>query len=292
MYPTFFESAAVSLHTWGLMVTLAFTAAAGVAHWRAPKVGIDPDKLVSMYVVLAVTGLVGARLLHFLFAEREAFLADPLIFFSCAGGWAFYGGAIGGGLGAVLVARARKLPVWKLADVFAPSLMLGYAIGRMGCFAAGCCHGGVLDQPVLDTVLSLPAGEILRVEGAPWLALQFTPGVGVGALRGQPLFPSQLLEMGVGIVLFGLLSWMWRSGRRFDGQVVAALLVAYAGMRSFTEQFRGDAIRGLYDLGPVSLSTSQIVSVAMVVLAAGLVAWRLPKGLAPEAPFEPPEPVV
>lgn len=292
MYPTFYQSGALALHTWGLMVTLAFTAAAGVTHLRAPKVGIDPDKLVSMYVLIAVAGMLGARLLHFAFAERDAFLADPAIFFSCAGGWAFYGGAIGGGLAAAALAKARSIDVWKLGDVVAPTVMLGYAVGRMGCFAAGCCHGGVLDAPVTGELLALPAGQVLAVDGWPFVGLRFEPGVGVGALRGEVLFPSQLVEIGTGILLFVLLSAMWRSLRRFDGQVLAAALVAYAALRGVAEQMRGDTIRGLHALGPVELSTSQLVAIGMMLLAAGITVWRLPKGRAPERPFEPPEPVV
>lgn len=291
MFPTFFQTDVVSLHSWGLMVMLAFVAAAGVTHIRAAKVGVDPDSLVPMYLIIAVFGMLGARVLHFVFADLDTILADPMVFFSATrGGWAFYGGAIGGTVSAALYTWSRGLPTWKLADAAAPTIMLGYAVGRIGCFTAGCCHGGVLDQPVTGELLGLPAGEVLLVEGFPWLGLRFEPGVGVGALRGEVLFPSQLLEIATGIVVFGLLSAMWRLMRRFDGQVLAGLLVVYAAARSFTESFRGDTVRGLHDLGPVQLSTSQIVSVGMLVVAVAIVALRWPKGLAPEQPFSPPEP--
>ena len=291
LFPTFYEHGGIALHSWGLMVTLAFVAAFVVAHLRAPRVGVDPDRLVPLYLVLTVSGMVGARLLHFVFAEPGVLSADPLAFFSPdRGGWAFYGGAIGGTLGGVAYAAAKKLPVLKLADVLSPTIMLGYAIGRIGCLLAGCCHGGLCPAPVRGTLLSLPHGDILSVQGAPFVALLFEPGVGVGSLRGQVLFPSQLLEIGTGLLLFGLLSLAWARWRRFDGQILAMLLVFYALARSFAEQFRGDAVRGLHAVGPVTLSTSQLVSGGMVVLAAVLVALLARRGVAPEQPFVPPDP--
>ena len=191
----------------------------------------------------------------------------------------------------ILAARNRA---WRYAAIctIASVLggMLGYAIGRIGCLLAGCCHGGLCPSPVRGTLLSLPHGDILSVQGAPFVALLFEPGVGVGSLRGQVLFPSQLLEIGTGLLLFGLLSLAWARWRRFDGQILAMLLVFYALARSFAEQFRGDAVRGLHALGPVTLSTSQLVSGGMVVLAAVLVALLARRGVAPEQPFVHPDP--
>ena len=293
MFPTFYENGALMLHSWGLMVTLAFVAAFLVVHLRAPKVGVDPDQLVPMYLLLAAAGMVGARLLHFVFAEPELFFSNPMVFFDTNhGGWAFYGGAIGGTVSGALYARWRRLPTWKLADVMAPTIMLGYAIGRIGCFLAGCCHGGVCERPVTGELLALPAGDVLLVEGWPFLALRFTPGVGVGALRGEVLFPSQLVEVTTGLVLFGLLSWAWRRWRRFDGQILAMLLVAYAAARASAEQFRGDTVRGMHELGPLTLSTSQMVSIGVVALAVVITAARARSGVAPEEPFVAPEPEI
>ncbi|MEC8424047.1 MAG: prolipoprotein diacylglyceryl transferase family protein [Myxococcota bacterium] len=288
MFPTLYSSDMVSIHAWGLMVLLAFAVACGVAGWRAPRVGIDPDKLVPLYVLVGVAGMLGARLLHFVFAEPDLFFTNPLGFFDAEhGGWAFYGGVIGGvGAGAVY-ARVRDVAVWKLADIAAASIMLGLAVGRIGCVLAGCCHGGVCDAPVLGDLLVMPYGEVKLVDGFPHVALRFEPGVGVGALRGRVLFPTQLMEVGSGLLWFGLLSAMWRWGRRFDGQVLAAMMVLYAGSRTWVEGFRGDTIRGLYDVAGVQLSTSRLVAIGMAVGALAIVALRFSRGVAPEVPFEP-----
>lgn len=85
MYPTLYEQVTsfgkLPYNSWGLMITLAFLAASTVSHFRAKRVGIDPDKMVGMYIVAIVAGLAGARLMHFTMATPEIFFKDPLIFF-------------------------------------------------------------------------------------------------------------------------------------------------------------------------------------------------------------------
>jgi prolipoprotein diacylglyceryltransferase len=78
---------------------------------------------------------------------------------------------------------------------------------------------------------------------------------------------------------------MWRWGRRFDGQVLAAMMVLYAGSRTWVEGFRGDTIRGLYEVAGVQLSTSRLVAIGMAVGALVIVAVKLRGGVAPEAEF-------
>ena len=123
------------------------------------------------------------------------------------------------------------------------------------------------------------------MEGFPYLALRFEPGVGVGSLRGSVLYPTQLMEIGFGLTWFAVLSAMWRWGRRFDGQVLAAMMVLYAGSRTWVEGFRGDSIRGLYEVAGIELSTSRLVALGMVAGAGVLVALRVRSGVAPESEF-------
>ena len=101
------------------------------------------------------------------------------------------------------------------------------------------------------------------------------------------LFPTQLLEISFGLLWFVVLSAVWRWWRRFDGQVLAMMMVLYAGSRTWVEGFRGDAIRGVYDVLGVSMSTSRLVAVAMVFGAAMIVALQWRKGVALETRFIP-----
>lgn len=284
MYPTLFTHQGQSFHTWGMMITLAFLVACLVLGSRVGRVGMDSDKLVPFYLLIIGAGLVGSRLLHFVFAETERFLANPLVFFDPnSGGFAFYGGAIFASVAGAWYGRRAGLHMWKLLDAGAPCMMLGLAIGRLGCFMAGCCHGQACPVPETGVLLGLPGGAIVTVAGAPWVALNFAKDVGVGAIHGVPVYPTQLWESLGAFSLFLLLSWMWSRARRFDGQIMAALLLVYPIMRSTIESFRGDTIRGTEWLG--LFSTSQLVSIPMVLLGVGIIAVRARRGLDPEIPF-------
>lgn len=280
-------SGSMELHTYGLFLTLAFIVAILVTLPRMRRVGLNSDQLVPLMALAIPAAIAGARLLHFLLStDRAAFLSNPLIFFSCAeGGMAFLGGAIAATAVGLAYARWVGMDVLKLADASAPSILLGLSVGRLGCFAAGCCHGQACGAALGGSLTGglFPGGEIVTVDGFPWVALVFKAGVGVGSLPDVPLYPTQLWESLGALALFGLLSWMWRSARRFDGQILAAAMVAYPLLRTTIEMFRGDALRGAGYFG--YFSTSQLVSFGLIPLALALVAWRWGKGVAPETPL-------
>jgi len=276
----------IGIHTYGLMIMLAFLAAFVTTSNRAPRVGIEADGLVPFYLIACVSGLLGSRLLHFVFAEPALFFSNPLVFFDFGqGGFAFLGGLLGGVAAGVAYAIWRGISVWKLADLVAPAIMLAAAVGRGGCFFAGCCHGGAIPEAeVVSTLLSLPGGSVVTIDTAPFISLVFTQGVGVGAIHDAPLYPTQLWEITSGLTLFAFLSWMWAKARRFDGQIMAAMLVCYAPIRIVNEMFRGDAVRGVDKFG-TGLSTSQLVSLSLVLMALGIILYRLPRGRDPETPI-------
>jgi phosphatidylglycerol---prolipoprotein diacylglyceryl transferase len=265
MWPTLLTIGdALPVHTWGLMITLAFLAAALVAHARADRAGVDGDRLVGLYLVTFLAGLAGSRLLHFTMAEPERFFRDPLVYLRFwEGGFAFWGGVVLGGLTAILWAHWRKLPVWALTDLLAPPVMLGLAIGRIGCFFAGCCHGRACPVPE-GAVNLLPAdfsGGALWVSASPPFVVEmFHHGMG---MRDTPMLPTHLWECVAAFLLFLVLSWAWRR-RRHDGQVFGLLLVLYAVVRAVIELFRGDTVRGVGWFG--HLSTSQVVGIPMFLL--------------------------
>jgi phosphatidylglycerol:prolipoprotein diacylglycerol transferase len=266
------------------MLMCALLAACLVAHSRVARIGVDPDRMVTVYLLAAIGGLLGARLLHFAMAEPTEFFGNPLVFFDPGrGGFAFYGGVLFAGGTVAAYARWKGMPVWKLADVIAPCIMLGLAVGRVGCFFAGCCHGAVCSVGTVRTLVSLSGGSVVWVDGFPWIALVFRSGVGVGSIHQTPVYPSQVWEALAGFLLFALLSWVWKHARRFDGQVMALLLLTYPVVRSTLEGFRGDAVRGTEWLG--FLSTSQLVSIPVLLVGVGviLVRWRV--GVVPEEEF-------
>jgi phosphatidylglycerol:prolipoprotein diacylglycerol transferase len=284
MYPTFFRFQGQGFHMWGLMLMFAFTAAILVLNKRAKRVGIDPDLLVMFYQIIIIAALVGSRLLHFVFAEPALFFSNPLVFFDFdQGGFAFYGGAIGGALAGSVYIKRKRISFWKLLDAAAPTLMLGLAVGRMGCFFAGCCHGRVVTGAQASSLLSLPGGSVVLVEGWPVIAFNFAAGVGVGSIHGVPIFPTQLFESLGAFSVFLFLSWLWTKHRRFDGMIFGILMMIYPILRSTIETFRGDVVRGTDWFG--LLSTSQLVSIPTFLFGVGVYLIRRREGLSAETPF-------
>lgn len=288
MWPTLYTQQTavgeVPYNSWGLMITLAFLAASIVSHRRAARVGIDPDKMVGVYLISIALGLAGARLLHFLMATPDVFFADPMVFFRLwQGGFAFYGGFILAGIGAVWYGIRKGMNPWKLADVVGPTVMLGLAFGRIGCFLAGCCHGMDVAlpadaRPILPDTFS--GGQIFLVEGFPFFVQLTRHGVGHNDV---PVYPTQLWESAAAFTIFLVTSWIWRH-RRFDGQVIGAVLVLYSIWRPINESMRGDEVRGVDYLG--LFTTSQLISIPVAVLGVAILVLRFRNGVAPEVPFE------
>jgi len=293
MFPDLFTqqtaNGPVELHTWGLMLMVAFFAGTMVAYVRAPKVGANPDILVPLVFVSIFTAVLGSRLMHFLFAEPGLLFSDPMAFFSISqGGMAVQGGVICAVIAGMSFARWRGAPALKLVDVIAPSIALGQCLGRLGCFFAGCCHGVACPAPVSGNLVSFfPGGDVVLTEGFPFVALVFTRDVGVGSIFDVPTYPTQLWESFATFALFLFLSWMWKNARKFDGQILAGYMLIYPFIRSVIEHFRGDEIRGTGWFG--FLSTGQVVSIAMFAAGLAIVAWGWRRGVAEEIPFTAPD---
>lgn len=285
MYPTLIQiSGQLGVHTYGLMILTGLFLAFMYSSVRARAVGVDSDELPVFYMIVAFAGIAVSRLFYFLFSEPDLFFSNPLVFFKPSeGGLVFYGGPIGGVAAGVTYCLINKIPTWKMVDISAPAIMLGLGMGRVGCFFAGCCHGMHVDVEVLSTFIDLKGGSVVHVDDFPHLALVFKEGIGVGSIHGQPLFPTQVWESFGAISLFGALAWMHKHLRFFDGQIMATMMVFYAGLRSTIEGYRGDSIRG-EDL-MLGLSTSQSISVFIVGLALLICLIQFRKGLGPEKKF-------
>src|SRR5947209_7911921 len=131
------------------MVALGFLAGLWTASRRSHRDGFTPDQILDLGPWLIVGGILGARSLYVITFWREQFAGKPFweMFMIQHGGLVFYGGFIGAVLAVVLYARLKKLQLWKVFDVLAPSLALGYSFGRVGCLLNGCCYGRACSLP-------------------------------------------------------------------------------------------------------------------------------------------------
>lgn len=254
MLPKLFELGPLTIHTYGLLLAAAFLTATALLAHLAEKDGIPRNRAWDLGFVVIISALVGAKLLMVL-GNLNYYLREPSRFLSLefwqAGG-AFFGGLIGATLGCLwYIRRDPKLRFWKVADAAAPAIALGQAIGRVGCFAAGCDWGTPIDLP--------------------W-AVQFTSQYAhdnVGVPLHTSLHPVQLYESiaVLGLFLFLLQARRWRS---FDGQVICLYFMGYSVVRFFLEFFRGDPGRGSVLDG--LLSIPQMIA---IVLFAGAIATHL-----------------
>lgn len=252
MYPRIFSSDVFVLHTFGLFLAAAYLAALWWLMRGAKREGIKSENITGLGLWLIIGAIIGAKALMVVRFFQD-YVTNPGDLWSLAtlqSAGDFYGGFIGAIFAAMIYfKRHPELPTWKTADLCAPAIALGQAIGRIGCFLAGDDYGRATDLPWAVTFRHPDAAAI---GGAP---------------LGIPLHPVQLYESFVCLLLFLFLVRLARN-RRFDGEIILAYSSLYALARYFLEFLRGDADRG-FVLGGL-LSTSQAIAIVTMITCAAL----------------------
>ena len=239
-----FQLFGLQVYWYGILTAIGFVLGFATASRRAPKAGIPGDYVVNLAPWIIIGAVIGARLLYVVSYWDKEFAGKPLsTIFNMRSGLVYYGGLIGASLGTSVYCRKHKLKLWTVADVMAPSVALGHAFGRVGCFMTGCCYGVPTDLP---WAVHFPKDH-------------WTHGVGV--------HPTQLYESGLNFALYLFLAWLFQR-RKFQGQVFAAYLMCYAVLRAAVESFRGDYHE--FYIGGIA-TPGQTVSI--VIMAAGLGLW-------------------
>lgn len=177
--PPIAADSGLPIRGYGVLLLLAVVSGVGVTTWRASRAGIHPDVILSLAFAMVVSGIVGARVFFVIqyWSELQgATLRDTLanIFSVDKGGLVVYGSLIGAMIGFAYFCRRHRVAPLPLADLIAPGMALGLAIGRIGCLMNGCCFGGPCDLP---WAITFPAGsppyEDQKGDGV-LLGLQFT----------------------------------------------------------------------------------------------------------------------
>ncbi len=151
--PRIVENSGFPIRGYGVFLTLAIILSGGLTVWRGQKRWNYPPELVTaICFVAAFFGIMGARLFYVIQYWRdiqEPTLRQTLISIIDVtnGGLVVYGSIIGGVIAGIAFILHKRLPLLGTLDLFAPGLMLGLAIGRLGCLMNGCCFGGVCDLP-------------------------------------------------------------------------------------------------------------------------------------------------
>ena len=265
MCPRLFEIGSFALPTYGVLVALGLLIGLTVAGRLAKRAGIDPNQITNLGVYVALSAIVGAKALLFL-TRWDYYSADWGRLFSLSAlqaGGVFYGGLLAALATAYFYTKKHGIPWLRAADVLAPAVAVGHAIGRLGCFAAGCCWGRPTDLPWGVTFTNPLAREI------------------VGTPLGIALHPTQLYEA------FGAAVIAWFLLRRFhrphaDGVILGWYLALYSSFRFAVEFFRDDAARPWLFGG--FLSTTQWVAVALAIFGVWLLSRTQPAPTARAAP--------
>lgn len=259
----------IPIFGYGLMMCLGFVSATLLAARRATKVGFPPETIWDLTFLFLVSGVGGARLFYLIqhgdrvFANcRSAFDYLKAAVNLPDGGLVLYGGLIAGAVVYWRFCRSRKLEAWKLGDLIVPSVFLGIAFGRLGCFFYGCCFG---DRCELPWAVEFP------VDSVPFKAQLQRGFLPDDAAASLPIHPTQLYSVIDGVLLC-LLTLAYYPIRTRDGSVVTLALLTYPVTRFFIERLRGDEM-GQFG---TSLTIAQWISLAMFAGGIGLATMRPP----------------
>lgn len=250
MYPILVEIGSLKLYTYGLFLALGFITAIWFTKRNARFYGVSDQTVSDLFFTILVAAIIGARLLY-VGINFNAYRNNPVeIFKIWNGGLVFFGGFIAAFFAAFAFLKIQKMEIWKTADILAPGLALGHAVGRFGCLFAGCCYGKTCDLPI---------------------AVRFSHPESLAPLNVL-LHPTQFYMVGTNFILFLILLAVQKR-KRFDGMVFLSYLMLYSAFRAVVEYFRGD-FRGDFIFEFLSLSQGIGLVVSCVALGFMIVKIR------------------
>ncbi len=255
MFPHLFELGRFAIPTYGVLVATGVLIGLFISVRNSAKQGIKAENAWDFGIAVVLAGIIGSKILYVILEWhsqysvgqnlREIFSLDTL-----QSGGVFSGGLIASFLVAWWFLRKHQMPALATCDAFAPGLAMGHAIGRVGCFAAGCCYGKPTDHwwgVTFKNLLPPPVADAL-----------------------VPREPTQLFESGAELIIFFILMWMFKR-KKFDGQVFGAYLFLYGIARFLVEFVRDDPGRGSVFGG--LLSGTQLIAIGLVLT--GSLIWYL-----------------
>ncbi len=232
MDPVAFEIFGMEIRWYGIFIAAAFLVGTIIATREAKRKGLDEEILIDMLLFAVPAALLGARI-HFVIFKWDIYRDNPMQILNFrSGGLAIHGGIIAAVIVAAIFCRVRKQNFWQLADITAPSIILGQAIGRWGNYTNQEAFGGPTD---------LPWGIIIN---------------------GERVHPTFLYESLWNFGVFIFLLWYSRKKSNVDGQVFLLYVILYSIARLFIEGLRTDSLMW------GQFRVAQLISLASIIVAA------------------------
>lgn len=244
--PVAFSIGPLSIHWYGILIAAGMILAYLLANYEANRKGLPEGTFVDLMFYLIIASLIGARLYYVLF-NFEYYAANPAAIIRVdQGGMAIHGGLIGGFLAGIIYARVKGYSFMQIADIAAPSILLGQVIGRLGNFINQEAHGGEVTREFLESLM-LPDFIInqMYIDGAYY----------------HPTFLYESIWNIVGIVIILLLRPHLKIG-----QSILVYLIYYSIGRFFIEGLRTDSL-----MLSESLRAAQMISIVLIVGA--IIVW-------------------
>ncbi|MDG1848570.1 MAG: prolipoprotein diacylglyceryl transferase [Candidatus Marinimicrobia bacterium] len=255
MYPVILEIGPIKIYSFGLMLVTAFYTCYGLLYLEMKRLKYDTEIASDIIFWSAVGGVLGAKI-YYLIENLDRTIQDPMGMIFSGSGLVFLGGLIGSIICVSIVLKNRNLPWYLFADIIAPLIMIGYAIGRLGCFLVGDDYGLPSSLPwAVSFPEGLPPTTISSFAAYyPWID---TSGINSEVFK---VHPTQLYESAVGILLFFFL-WSRRKKNQRAGTMFFSYLLL-AGIERFSIEFLRTNEKYLFD----TFSGAQMISFLMILV--------------------------
>ncbi len=237
MDPIAFEIFGIAIRWYGILLSSGILAGILLAYYEAKRLGYDPEYIIDLALWCVPIAVIGARAYYVIF-EWDYYNGDILKMINIReGGLAIHGALIAAVITGYIFTKARKISFWETADIVAPSIIIGQAIGRWGNFVNAEAHGGPTNLP--------------------W-------GIMVDGVKVHPTF---LYESLWNLCVFAFLIW-YRKKKKVNGEVFLLYGILYSVGRFWIEGLRTDSLMFM------GMRTAQLISAAIIIAFIALIIYR------------------
>jgi phosphatidylglycerol:prolipoprotein diacylglycerol transferase len=279
MIPVLFRLGPITVYSYGMMMALGFLAADLVVSSECKRRGLNSDFAASLVVWAAIGGIACSRL-YFVIDNFRSYIHDPAAIIFSGSGFVWYGGLFGGLLAACIVSRYYGVPVSATADMAGPALVIGQALGRIGCLLSGDGDWGM--PTTLPWGMQFP-NAIVGWNEATVRTLDSHHNLVSGYFPGVRVHPTPIYEAILYTLIF-LLLWSRRKETKVPGQLFYLYLIL-AGAARFMVEFLRINPRVL-----MGLSEAQVIAIIMMVVGVTLYLYTARRAAAAGQHSDTPEP--